>query len=272
MAEFHLRAIASNVLSLARPQGGADETLPEIDRRSAIPLFLQLTGQLREILNCQVSEGKLKPGDFFTTEKAICRRFGVSTITAKRALDDLEAEGLLIRHRGRGTFVAHPCVNQVLDHFYRFATPLQQQGYRTSWKNLDIGTRRPDAKVARVLGLTPNDEVFHLERLRFVNDEPVFLHTSYLPTKLFPGLENEDHDSVALYDLLGRKYNLAPTRCQDAFEPVLLHKRAATLLGVPPRSAGMQVERIAYTAGGLSVEFSHGVIRGDHCRLTVDLR
>ncbi len=246
--------------------------LREVDRQSAVPLFHQLTEQLRGFVRRQVYEGHLKAGDFFTTERALCKRFGVSTITAKRVLDDLEAEGVLVRHRGRGTFVAHQRFSQVLDHFYRFADATQQQGLKTSWKNLSLKVVPADVRTTHLLELEPSDQVLELERLRSVNDEPVFLHTSFLPLKLFPGIEREDHQAVALYDLLGQKYNVHPARCRDTFEPVLLHKRAAELLGVPVRSAGMLIERVAYTSSGQPVEFSHGVIRGDRCRLTVDLR
>jgi len=243
-----------------------------VDRTSSLPLFAQLTSELKEQLNREMCSGKLKAGDFFTTEKFLCQKYGISTITAKRALDELESEGLVVRHRGRGTFVARSLVIQNLDHFYRFTTAMQAQGLQPTWKNLRIDTARPEASIRKLLGLIGGEKVVRIERLRLLNDEPFFLHTSYLPTNLFPDLEHQDHESVALYDLLAQNYHVAPVRCQDTFEPVLLKKRAANLLQVPPRSAGMLLRRVAFTSEGVPVELSRGVIRGDRCRLTVDLR
>lgn len=248
------------------------DALSPVDRRNSLPLFVQLTSELRERLNREMCSGKLKAGDFFTTEKFLCRKYGVSTITAKRALDELESEGLVVRHRGRGTFVARSLVIQNLDHFYRFTTAMKAQGFQPTWKNLRIDTANPDLNVRRLLGLSDAESVVRIERLRLLNGEPFFLHTSYLPKSLFPDLEQKDHENVALYDLLAQNYHVAPVRCQDTFEPVLLKKRAANLLQVPPRSAGMLLRRVAFTAEGVPVELSRGVIRGDRCRLTVDLR
>lgn len=243
-----------------------------LDRGSPVPLFAQITQKLRESLQRDSKSGLLKPGDFFATEKAICEQFGVSIITAKRVLDDLEAEGILVRHQGRGTFLAPSRVSQVLDHFYRFATNMEQQGFQPTWKNLKVGVVPSEAKIAKPLNLKPAERVIRLERLRLLNEEPYFWQTSYLPEKLFPGLEREDHDRVALYDILAQKYHVQPVHCRDTFEPTLVHRRDAKLLQVPVRSAGMLLERIAYDAEGTPMELSRGVIRGDRWRLTADLR
>jgi GntR family transcriptional regulator, N-acetylglucosamine utilization regulator len=243
-----------------------------MDRHSGIPLFLQLTEALRETLARKIQEGSLKPGDFFTTEKTLSQRFGVSTITTKRALDDLEAEGILTRQRGRGTYVAYPRVNQVLDHFYRFTTEMRAQGLKPTWKNLYIGVVTPEPWVAEALGIAVLDKVTRLERVRLLNGEPFLAENSYLPQSVFPGLEQQDHESIALYDILAQKYRLRPARCRETFEPVLVDRRAARLLQVRTGAAGMMLERLAYSAEGTRLEYSRGIVRGDRCRLTVDLR
>lgn len=243
-----------------------------LDRNNSIPLFVQIANRLRESLQADLKSGRLKPGDSFATEKAICAQFGVSVITAKRVLDDLESEGTLVRQQGRGTYVARSRVLQALDHFYRFADEVEKQGYEASSRNLHIGILAADAKIAKPLMLRRGEKVVYLERLRMINQEPYLLHTSYLPQKLFPGLEREEHDSCALYDILEQKFNREPVRCKDTFEPLLLPARSARLLQVPTHSAGMHAERIAYDAGGTPIELSLGVVRGDRWRLTAELK
>lgn len=243
-----------------------------LDRHSGVPLFLQLTQALQATLIQNTQTGRLKPGDLFTTEKEVCERYGVSSITAKRALDELEAEGILTRQRGRGTYVAHPRVTQVLDHFYRFTVEMSARGLKPTWKNLYIGLGTPGPSVAEKLGIPVVGKVTRLERLRLLNDEPYFIENSYLPQSLFPGLEREDHESVALYDILGQRYRLQPVRCRQTFEPVLLDRHTARLLQARTRDPGMLVEHQAFSAEGVPLEYSRGVVRGDRCRLTVDLR
>ncbi len=243
-----------------------------LDRKSSVPLFLQITQKLRESLQQDLRSGRLKAGDFFATEKSVCEQFGVSVITAKRVLDDLESEGTLVRLQGRGTYVARSRVNQVLDHFYRFATNMEQQGFHPTCKNLSIRITSAEASVAKPLNLATGDRVIRLERLRMLDEEPYFLQTSYLPQSFFPGLEKENHDAVALYDILEQKYHRQPVRCRDTFEAALVHRRAARLLEVAVRSAGILLERIAYDAEGIPVELSRGVIRGDRWQLSAELR
>lgn len=240
--------------------------------RPAGPLYARIQEALAGEIRAGLREGRLKPGDFFTTERIVCRRFRVSAITAKRALDELEALGQLTRHRGRGTHVAQPRIQQVLDHFYRFTTHLASQGLEPSWRLRRVGVESPGPEVAARLGIKRRDKVVAIERLRLVNGEPFFWHTSFVPSRLFPGLESKDHAQRSLYEIFASDYQHPPVSCQESYEPVLLHQEEARLLGVRPRAAGMRLERLTMGGDGQPIEFSSGLVRGDRCRLTVDLR
>ncbi|HLH71903.1 MAG TPA: GntR family transcriptional regulator [Chloroflexota bacterium] len=74
----------------------------KIDRRSFVPLYVQL----KNIVQRQIMSGELPPGVSLQSEPALGRTYGVSRITVRQALDELEAEGLIRREPGRGTFVA----------------------------------------------------------------------------------------------------------------------------------------------------------------------
>jgi DNA-binding LacI/PurR family transcriptional regulator len=71
---------------------------------SGEPAYQQITRVLRQ----EITDGRYSPGTPFVTQRALCERFGVSSTTAVRVLNDLAAEGLVSRRRGRGTFVAAP--------------------------------------------------------------------------------------------------------------------------------------------------------------------
>lgn len=259
------------VTTLDHGPAAAAQGAAGLDRNDPLPLYAQVQELLSAELERGLRAGLLKPGDFFTTERALCRRFGISAITAKRTLDELEARGRVSRQRGRGTLVAQPRISHTLDHFYRFTTHIASQGLVPSWRNLRIHVRRPEPDIARALEIGAQEKVVELQRLRLVDGEPFFLHTSYLPQHLFPGLEAQDHEHRSVYDMLAREYQRPPVRCRETFEPVLLHQQEARLLGVRPRSAGMRLERLTRSADDVAIEFSRGVLRGDRCRLTVDL-
>lgn len=62
--------------------------------------------QLRSYLLEEIQAGRLKPGDRVPSESELSAQFGVSRITSKKALETLQIEGVVVRSRGRGTFVA----------------------------------------------------------------------------------------------------------------------------------------------------------------------
>lgn len=256
----------------SRQKTSAVAPVPQaLDQKHPLPLYAQVQERLRAILEQGIRSGQYKPNDFFTTEKDLCLQFGVSVITAKRALDELEAEGLLVRQRGRGTFVAQPRFSQVLDHFYRFTVSMREQGLTPSSRVLSVRKSLPDARVAAMLGLTRKEYVVEIERLRMVNGEPFFLQTSFLPLRLLPGVDKRDHARRSLYEILAEDYHRAPTRCTDTFEPVALRRHEVKLLQTQEHFPGLRLERVTFS-GDIPVEYSRGVMRGDRCRLTVELR
>ena len=75
-----------------------------IDRTSPVPFYFQLKKTLAE----EIVAGRWLPGDRLPSEPSVCAHFDVSRTTVRQALGELEAEGMIRREKGRGTFVAAP--------------------------------------------------------------------------------------------------------------------------------------------------------------------
>ena len=75
---------------------------------SDIPLYAQLVG----IIKRSISSGALAIGDLLPSEAELCRALNVSRNTVRQAIGELEDEGLVVRKRGKGTFVADPNTNR----------------------------------------------------------------------------------------------------------------------------------------------------------------
>ena len=103
-----------------------------INRQSKLPLYQQLY----EMLRGNITRGEWKPGDLIPAESELIEQYGVSRITVRQVLDMLVQEGLIYRQRGRGSFVAHPTVEQVLQRLVSFTDDMRQRGFAPSTRTL----------------------------------------------------------------------------------------------------------------------------------------
>ena len=106
-----------------------------INRQSKLPLYQQLY----EVLRGNITRGEWKPGDLIPAESELIEQYGVSRITVRQVLDMLVQEGLIYRQRGRGSFVAHPTVEQVLQRLVSFTDDMRQRGFAPSTRILSCG-------------------------------------------------------------------------------------------------------------------------------------
>lgn len=237
------------------------------DGKNPVPLYLQL----KEILHTEIRAGTWKPGDRIPSEEAIRERFSVSRATVRQAITELEMEGLLVRHQGRGTFVCKPKIEMKLQRFYSFTQDMAERGLHPESRvvTFDIVVRRPG--VAEILGVSETEPLVKAVRLRIAGGEPIMLETTYIPERLVPGLTEEDLATHSLYSLLEEQYQMRLESAVESFEPVLIDEFAAKMLEVPQGSPALYLERIGSLAGGRRIELSQTIVRGDRCRYFVEL-
>jgi GntR family transcriptional regulator len=122
-------------------------TLPEIslDRRSFVPLY----HQLQDLLRRQIEAGRWQPGDLMPSEIELSRHYRVSRMVVRQAMAILEDEHQVVRHRGRGTFVAEPAVIHRAGGLSR----LLGEPRALEVMILDVGHVTVEAPVARRLGI-----------------------------------------------------------------------------------------------------------------------
>jgi len=237
-----------------------------LDEKSFVPLYYQLTEELRE----NIENGEWPPNSLIPSETELCEKYKVSRGTVRQALSQLVQEGLLYRKQGKGTFVAEPKITQQLNRFYSFAQDMREKGLRPSSLLLQKEKILPDSYIKNILGLKEEEMVYKIMRLRLADEEPLILETSYLVEELFPDLDKEDVEKVSLYDIILKKYRIKITRAKETFEPILIDEFEAKKLKIPVGSPALLVKRVTYTAG-IPFEFRKSVVRGDKCSYSVEL-
>jgi GntR family transcriptional regulator len=158
--------------------------------------------QLFMVVREQIARGAYAASTALPTEEALCEQFGVSRITVRRALQDLESEGFVERRHGRGTYVLETAPTQ------RMATPVSPVGsFRklaqgTKVDVIEGGTRAAPAAVAGRLGISPGDEAIYALRVRRRGDVPLMVVESWLPASFARTITLAALRKHAMYELL----------------------------------------------------------------------
>lgn len=239
---------------------------PKLRRGSGIPAHAQIEQWLMDA----IGSGELPPGERLPPEHELAVALGVSRMTLRQALDTLERRGLLARTPGRhgGTFVAQPKVECDLTTLIGFTQQLRRRGMTPGARVVSATEEAAGPAVAKALGQQENDPVYLIVRVRLANDQPLALERSYFPSARFPGLLGQAMGG-SLYALLEDRYGRRPQRALESLESVRARAAEARLLGVPRGTALMLIERTAYAADGVPVEFARDLYRGDRARIVV---
>jgi GntR family transcriptional regulator len=198
--------------------------------------------------------------------------FDVSRTVVRQALKELTYEGLITREKGRGTFVAEPKINeglfQSLTGFYQDMLARGHQPISRVLKQELIPASRP---INDYLKLAPGDQVIEIQRLRFVQDEPIVLVTTYLPYSACPSLLQVDLTHRSLYEYIEEECGLRIARGRRTIEAVAAGEEEAHLLQVEEGAPLILLNSISYLEDGTPIEYYRALHRGDRARFEVAL-
>ena len=105
-------------------------------------------------------------------------------------------------------------------------------------------------KVSENLKIAPGSPVYCIERLRFVNNEPIVLVTTYLPQALCAGLERFDLGSRSLYEILEKEFGLILSHGRRTIEAVAASLREAELLHVEEYDPMVLLDSVTFLKDG----------------------
>jgi GntR family transcriptional regulator len=233
-----------------------------LDRLSPVPLWAQLLSDLRR----RVAAGEFTDG--FPTDEDLRRCYGVSRQTVREAARRLQADGVIVRQRGRGSALAGSVFEQPLQSLYSLASTAGRLGLPERSEVLAL-RREQAGPVAEPLGIGADAEVVYVERLRYVGDEPLSLHRSWFPAGLAEGLLGCDLSSGSLYEALARTCRVRITGGWERIRPGIPGADLRRLLRLPPGEAVFDVERLAL-AGDAPAEWRQSMVRGDRYSFRAD--
>lgn len=183
------------------------------------------------------------------SENVLAEQFSVSRMTARRALQELTEQGLLVRSQGAGTFVATFKSQSSLLEIRNIADEIQERGHQHHSKQIALVSADLNDELAILLALKENEKVFYSEVLHFENDEPIQLEQRYVNSKLVPEYLQQNFAEITPHEYLSSEAPL--TEATNEVEAVLTTKEISSLLNVDSSTPCLQVKRRTWSSKGV---------------------
>lgn len=246
-------------MSKASPGGSTGARA--LDRSGSSPLWSQLHDDLSR---------RLALGEFdaaFPGEHELVAEYAVSRHTVREALRRLRERGVLDTAQGRTSHVRRG-YDQPLGTLYSLFREVEMRGMVQASVVLTQALVT-DAEVARRLGLATDAELFHLERVRLADDEPLAYDRVWLPASIARGLLDATFTHTALYDELAAQTGIVLTDGTERVSAIVPDERVRALLEVPAEVACLRIQRLGRRAGAL-MEVRETIVRGDRYAVVTD--
>jgi len=238
--------------------------MTRLDKYSPIPLYQQLV----QALVARIDSQELAPGERIPSEREIAVQMHVSRTTARLAVEELVASGLVYREQGRGTYVAEPRMRGLLG-FASFTEDMQARGRTSRSIVLSQQVNPATERLAELLRVEAGQPALHLVRLRLADDEPVALQTADIALGLAPGLEAMDLADASLFAILREQYGIYPAWTEAEMAARKATAEEARLLELEPDSPVLVVRGLTYSDSFEVVETVETVYRGQDLALYV---
>jgi GntR family transcriptional regulator len=202
------------------------------------------------------------PGDPLPTELELAARFGVSRMTARQAVQNLAAEGLVQRRRGAGTFVAPRPIHRREGSLLSFTEDMRRRGMKSSSRLLQAGLRAATTADLDALRLPEGARVVAISRLRLADSVPMAIEHAALPAEC-AGVLADDLETGSLHERLAARGRV-PGVSRSWIRARLATAVESRLLGVPRRAALLVERRIIYDSDALPLEHTETAYNADH--------
>ena len=245
-----------------------DRTTAGIDRRSPVPFYFQL----KQLIRDDIAGGRWHPGDRIPSEHALCDHFAVSRTTVRQALAELENEGLLVKLKGRGTFVAEPRSSSwFLQSSHGFHDEATRAGRAVTSRVLRCEVEPLPQWAALALDLPSGSSGVTLERLRAVDGEFVMYVESHLLGELGDVVFGADLEAGSLYGALKEQRGIEVAGGRRVVEATTARDELARLLEIEPGAAVLQVQAVSWDASLRPFECYRAWHRSDRTTIEVQV-
>lgn len=215
------------------------------------PIYLQI----HDLLVARLARGEWSPGEPLPSELSLAYEYNASVGTLRKALDIMVADGLIVRRRGKGTFVRSHSPDSALDHYFRIVC---DDGTKIFPEDIILSqvSGKPTRRERLALGLKGDEAICRVERLRRIQGVPILTDTITVPAHLFPGFDWQAASRIfqAPYQYYERKFAIRVISVYEKLRTVPVGSKDVQHLGVAANAWLLEISRHAATFDDLPVE------------------
>ncbi|HEV2676420.1 MAG TPA: GntR family transcriptional regulator [Aliidongia sp.] len=221
-------------------------------------------------LRDRIANGRLDSQGALPGEQALAVQHGVSRVTVRRALAELEKEGLITRRQGAGTFVVEGGAKPIVADLSNVLANIVAMGRETAVRLLEFAYRDPPAAIAQALKLASGEKTQFSVRVRLIDSQPFAHLTTDVPERIGVTYTEADLATRPLLALLERS-GVQIERATQEITAVLASPEIAAALDVDVGSALIGMKRTVFASDGSGVEHLSALYRPDRYALHMDM-
>ena len=187
---------------------------------------------LKKVLDEKIENEEFPADEPIPSERELMEMYQVSRITVRKAVDELVNEGYLYKIQGKGTYVKTDERSSNLFAITSCTEDVVRMGMKPTKKVMVAELVYANAKRAKALEITQEERVFMLGRILFADQEPLNYTVTFLPEKLFPGIDRHSFDRESLYQVLQEEYGVRLTKARRTIEAILARDEVAEYLDI----------------------------------------
>lgn len=225
---------------------------------NGVPRFRQIF----DILRSEITIGNQPEHTALPSERVVAERHGVSRMTARRALEALEAEGLSYSEDRRGRFVSPQRLTYDITQMVSFSADAQANGVELEIEVIEAGPDVADNKMAKDLSVSVGEPLHAYTRLFKIRGHAIFIETEFVIAAKFPDLLRHDLRQSTT-QLLNQHYDTRAHTGDIVIRMRGVRANEAMLLGLAQNHAGIELEQVIRDTGGVPFCIGRQIWRGE---------
>lgn len=240
----------------------------KVDTASNIPIYYQLYTYLKEA----ILDGEYTPGQCVPSESEMMAQYGVSRVTVRRAIADLERDGFLKRYRGKGSVVLERKSITTLNSLYSFSEMARLRGQPASYIIISDDVKAADIKISQELEIPENSLVFEIKRLLLLNGRIAALTTAYVPyLEEWKGMFKDFNENTSLFERF-LEYNTIIDHAEETLEVITPSTEVRRTLYLPDNLQVVYSVHKTYDDKDRVIAYTESYIASNKFKYTITIK